>query len=48
MGRKSIDCGSGGRVTPAGKALRDVGFEDVRNVGRFRGMVAAGLKIEKG
>jgi rhodanese-related sulfurtransferase len=41
-------CGSGGRATFAGKTLVDMGFTDVRNVGSFKDLVAAGWSVERG
>jgi rhodanese-related sulfurtransferase len=41
-------CGSGGRAALAGKALVDLGFTDVRNVGGFKGLVEAGWPVEPG
>jgi rhodanese-related sulfurtransferase len=39
-------CASGGRAALAGKALRDLGFSDVRNAGGFKELAAAGLPTE--
>jgi rhodanese-related sulfurtransferase len=39
-------CGSGGRAALAGKTLLDLGFQDVRNVGGFKGLVDAGWPVE--
>jgi rhodanese-related sulfurtransferase len=41
-------CGSGGRAALAGKALVDMGYTDVRNVGGFKGLVDAGWEVEPG
>jgi rhodanese-related sulfurtransferase len=41
-------CGSGGRASLAGKTLLDMGFEDVRNLGGFKGWVDAGGPVEPG
>jgi rhodanese-related sulfurtransferase len=41
-------CGSGGRAALAGKTLLDMGFEDVRNVGGFKGLVDAGWEVVPG
>ena len=41
-------CGSGGRAALAGKTLLDMGFTDVRNVGGFKDLVAAGWSVEPG
>ena len=35
-------CASGGRSALSGKALKDLGFADVRNLGAFKDWVAAG------
>src|SRR3954462_7926177 len=35
-------CASGGRSAPVGKTLKDMGYEDVRNLGGFKGWVDAG------
>jgi rhodanese-related sulfurtransferase len=40
-------CGSGGRAALAGN-LVEMGFKDVRNVGRFKGLVEAGWSVEPG
>ncbi len=40
-------CASGGRSALAGKALQDLGFTDVRNLGGFQGWVEAGGAIDK-
>lgn len=41
-------CGSGGRAALAGKTLLDMGFQDVRNAGGFKDLVAAGWTVEPG
>ncbi|MDR3531178.1 MAG: rhodanese-like domain-containing protein [Rhodopila sp.] len=41
-------CGSGGRAALAGKTLLDMGFTDVRNVGGFKDLVAAGWPVDPG
>ena len=40
-------CGSGGRAALAGKMLRDLGFEDVRNLGGYKTWDEAGLPVER-
>lgn len=40
-------CGSGGRSALAGKALIDLGYTDVRNLGAFAGWVESGGAVEK-
>ena len=40
-------CASGGRSALAGKALQDLGFTDVRNLGGFQGWAEAGGAIDK-
>ena len=40
-------CGSGGRSALAGKALLELGYSDVRNLGAFQGWVEAGGDIVK-
>ena len=40
-------CASGGRSALAGKALKDLGYADVRNLGGFNGWVEAGGPVEK-
>jgi rhodanese-related sulfurtransferase len=42
-----VYCKSGGRAALAGKTLKDMGFEDVRNLGGFPNWVAAGGPIER-
>ena len=41
-----VYCASGGRSALAGKALKDLGFERVRNLGAFKAAADAGLEIE--
>jgi rhodanese-related sulfurtransferase len=41
-------CGSGGRAALAGKTLLDLGYQDVRNVGGFKDLVAGGWETEPG
>jgi rhodanese-related sulfurtransferase len=41
-------CGSGGRAALAGKTLLNMGYTDVRNVGGFKDLVAAGWSVEPG
>lgn len=40
-------CASGGRAALGGKALLDIGYKDVRNLGGFQGWVDAGGAVEK-
>ena len=40
-------CASGGRAALGGKALLDLGYKDVRNLGGFQGWVDAGGAVEK-
>ncbi len=40
-------CASGGRSALAGKALQDLGFKDVRNLGAFKDWVESGGAVEK-
>ena len=40
-------CGSGGRAALGGKALMDLGYKDVRNLGGFQAWVDAGGAVEK-
>ncbi len=39
-------CASGGRSALAGKALQDLGYTDVRNLGGFGGWVEAGGAVD--
>lgn len=41
-----VYCASGGRSALAGKALKDLGYTDVRNLGGFGGWVEAGGEVE--
>ena len=40
-------CGSGGRAALGGKALLDLGYKDVRNLGGFPAWVESGGDVEK-
>lgn len=40
-------CASGGRSALAGKALKDMGYEQVYNVGAFKGWAESGGAVEK-
>ena len=40
-------CASGGRSALAGKALLDLGYKDVRNLGAFKDWAEAGLPVDK-
>lgn len=40
-------CASGGRSALAGKALQDLGFKDVRNLGAFKDWLESGEPVEK-
>lgn len=40
-------CASGGRAALGGKALMELGYQDVRNLGAFKDWVEAGGAIEK-
>ena len=40
-------CASGGRSALAGKTLQEMGYADVRNLGRFQDWVEAGGEAEK-
>ncbi len=42
-----VYCGSGGRAALAGKALIDLGYDDVRNLGGFGDWAAFGGAIEQ-
>jgi len=39
-------CASGGRSALVGKVLKDMGYENVRNLGGFKGWVDAGGEVE--
>ncbi len=41
-------CASGGRAALAGKTLQEMGYTDVRSLGRFQDWVEAGGEAEKG
>ena len=41
-------CASGGRSALAGKTLQEMGYTDVRNLGRFQDWLDAGGEPEKG
>ncbi|MDH3236555.1 MAG: rhodanese-like domain-containing protein, partial [Alphaproteobacteria bacterium] len=41
-----VYCASGGRAALAGKALMELGYENVRNLGAFKDWVAAGGAVE--
>ena len=40
-------CASGGRSALVGKTLKDMGYDNVRNLGGFQGWVKAGGQVEK-
>ncbi len=40
-------CASGGRSALAGKALKDLGYRDVRNLGAFKDWAEGGGAVEK-
>ncbi len=40
-------CASGGRSALSGKALKDLGFQDVRNLGAFKDWAESGGAVEK-
>jgi rhodanese-related sulfurtransferase len=42
-----VHCAGGGRAALAGKLLKDMGYENVFNVGGFKDLVEAGSKVEK-
>ena len=42
-----VYCASGGRSALAGKALQDLGYRDVRNLGGFKDWVEAGGEVQK-
>jgi rhodanese-related sulfurtransferase len=42
-----VHCAGGGRAALAGKALKEMGYEKVYNLGGFKDWVAAGGKVEK-
>lgn len=39
-------CASGGRAALVGKVLKDMGYENVRNLGGFKGWVDSGGEVE--
>ena len=41
-------CASGGRSALVGKTLKEMGYENVRNLGGFKGWLDAGGEVEKG
>jgi rhodanese-related sulfurtransferase len=41
-------CAAGGRAALVGKTLKDMGYENVRNLGGFKNWVEAGGEIEQG
>ena len=41
-------CASGGRSALVGKTLKDMGYNNVRNLGGFKGWLEAGGEVEKG
>jgi rhodanese-related sulfurtransferase len=42
-----VYCASGGRSALAGRALQDLGYRDVRNLGGFKDWVESGGAVEK-
>lgn len=42
-----VHCAAGTRAALAGKLLKDLGYQDVRNVGGFKDWVEAGGAVEK-
>ena len=42
-----LSCASGGRSALAGKALQDLGYRDVRNLGAFKDWAERGQAVEK-
>ena len=40
-------CASGGRSALSGKALKELGFKDVRNLGAFKDWAESGQAVEK-
>ncbi|MEJ2378733.1 MAG: rhodanese-like domain-containing protein [Pseudolabrys sp.] len=40
-------CASGGRSALGGKALRDMGYEDVKNLGAFKDWADNGLPVDR-
>ena len=45
--RVILYCASGGRSALAGKALQDLGYQDVRNLGAFKDWAEKGGPVEK-
>jgi rhodanese-related sulfurtransferase len=43
-----VHCASGGRAALAGKTLQEMGYTDVRNLGRLQDWIEAGGEVEKG
>lgn len=43
-----VHCASGGRAALASKTLLDMGYTDVRNLGRLQDWIDAGGEVEKG
>lgn len=41
-----VYCASGGRAALAGKTLKDMGYQDVRNMGGFKDWLEAGGPVE--
>ena len=41
-------CASGGRSALVGKTLKDMGYNNVQNLGGFKGWLEAGGEVEKG
>lgn len=42
-----VYCASGGRSALGGKALKDLGYQDVRNLGAFKDWVEAGGEVDR-
>ncbi len=42
-----VYCGSGGRAALSGKLLKDMGYDDVYNIGGFKDWVDSGGDVEK-
>ena len=47
LGEWSVSSASGGRSALVGKTLKDMGYENVRNLGGFKGWVDSGGAVEK-
>ena len=43
-----VYCASGGRSALVGKTLKDMGYDDVRNLGGFKDWVEVGGEVEQG